>query len=134
MTAEQMALLRKAQASLDAARALHGLRFFDFAASRAYYTMFYIAEAMLLGEGFSFSKHSAVIAAFGRQFAQTTPALEDFHRFLIDGQDTRNIGDYDIGPGVSDAEAVEQIKRAEKFLELAKSRLGTLPDDSGENR
>ena len=56
MTAEQTALLRKAQASLDAARALHSLRFYDFAASRAYYTMFYIAEAMLLEEGLSFSK------------------------------------------------------------------------------
>jgi uncharacterized protein (UPF0332 family) len=85
VTTEQMALLRKAQASLDAARALHGLHFFDFAASRAYYTMFYIAEAMLLGESLTFSKHSAVIAAFGRQFAQTNPALADFHRYLIDG-------------------------------------------------
>ena len=59
MTAEQMALFRKARASLAAARALHGLRFFDFAASRAYYAMFYIAEAMLLGEGLSFSASSA---------------------------------------------------------------------------
>jgi uncharacterized protein (UPF0332 family) len=130
MTAEQMALVRKAQASLDAARALHGLRFFDFAVSRAYYTMFYVAQAMLLGEGLAFSKHSAVIAAFGREFAQTNPALEDFHRYLIDGQDSRNIGDYDIGPGISEGEAVEQIQRAEKFVDLAKSRLGTLPDDS----
>jgi uncharacterized protein (UPF0332 family) len=53
-------LIRKAQASLDAARALQGLRYFDFSASRAYYTMFYIAQAMLLGEGLSFSRHSAV--------------------------------------------------------------------------
>ena len=123
MTAEQMALVRKAQASLDAARALHGLRYFDFATSRTYYTMFYIAQAMLLGEGLSFSKHSAVIAAFGRQFAQTNPALEDFHRYLIDGQDSRNIGDYDIGPGISESEAAEQIERAEKFVDLAKSKL-----------
>jgi len=132
MTAEQMALLRKAQASLDAARALHGLRFFDFAASRAYYAMFYLAEAMLLGECLSFSKHSAVIAAFGRQFAQATPAMEEFHRYLIDGQDSRNIGDYDIGPGITESEAAEQIERAAKFVDLAKSKLGTPSDDSAE--
>jgi uncharacterized protein (UPF0332 family) len=33
--------------------------------------MFYIAEAFLEGKGLSFSKHSAVIAAFGREFAKT---------------------------------------------------------------
>jgi uncharacterized protein (UPF0332 family) len=85
--------------------------------------MFYVAEAMLLKEGLSFSKHSAVIAAFGRQFAKTNSALEEFHRYLLSGQDTRNIGDYDTGPGINEAAAAEQIKRAEKFVELAKSRL-----------
>ncbi len=87
---------------------------------------------MLLGEGLSFSKHSAVIAAFGRQFAQESPALEDFRRYLIDGQDSRNTADYDIGPGITEGEAAEQIERAEKFVDLAKSRLGTPPDDSTE--
>jgi uncharacterized protein (UPF0332 family) len=123
MTAEQTALLKKAEASLEAARALQSLQFHDFAASRAYYTMFYLAEAMLLGEGLSFSKHSAVIAAFGQQFARTDPALQGFHRYLLDGQDVRNTGDYDIGPGLSEDEAAEQIERAGKFVELAKSRL-----------
>ena len=30
----------------------------DFAASRVYYAMFYIAQAFLEGEGLAFSKHS----------------------------------------------------------------------------
>jgi uncharacterized protein (UPF0332 family) len=29
------------------------------------FTSFYVAEALLLAEGLSFSKHTAVIAAFG---------------------------------------------------------------------
>ena len=133
MTGEQSALLQKAQASLDAARALQGLGYFDFAASPPYYTMFYIAQAMLLGEGLSFSRHAAVIAAFGRQFAQSDPAIQDFHRYLIDGQDSRNIGDYDIGPGISEAEAAEQIERAAKFVDLARAKLGVLPGGPKEN-
>ena len=36
-----------------------------FAASRAYYAMFYAAEALLQSRGLAFSKHSAVHAAFG---------------------------------------------------------------------
>lgn len=71
MTAEQAALLQKAQKSLRAARLLADQGFYDFAVSRAYYAMFYIAEAFLLGEGLAFSKHSAVISAFGERFAKS---------------------------------------------------------------
>lgn len=66
MTPEQEALVRKAQDSLRGAQVLASQKLFDFAVSRAYYTMFYVAEAFLLGEGLTFSKHSGVIAAFGQ--------------------------------------------------------------------
>ena len=70
MTDEQRELLLKAQQSLEAAKLLLANNFPDYATSRAYYSMFYIAEAFLEGEELSFSKHSAVIAAFGREFAK----------------------------------------------------------------
>ena len=70
MTPDQAALLRKAHSSLQAAKLLAGEKHFDFAVSRAYYTMFYVAEAFLLGQGLSFSKHSAVLAAFGERLAK----------------------------------------------------------------
>ncbi len=70
MTNEQRDLLLKAQQSLGAAKLLLDHNYPDQATSRAYYAMFYIAEAFLEGQGLSFSKHSAVIAAFGREFAK----------------------------------------------------------------
>jgi uncharacterized protein (UPF0332 family) len=127
MTPDQAALLQKAQASLQAARLLADQAFYDFAVSRAYYAMFYVAEAFLLGEGLAFSKHSAVIAAFGRRFAKTGRVPQEFHRYLIGGQDSRNVGDYDIRPGLSKDEAAEQIARAEQFLELAERLIGPIP-------
>ena len=65
MTAELEALIEKGRRSLGAARRLFGEGDYDFAASRAYYAMFYLAEALLLARHLTFSKHSAVIAAFG---------------------------------------------------------------------
>ena len=50
MKLEQIALLRKAAESLRAAELLATNELFDLAASRAYYTMFYVAEAFLLNE------------------------------------------------------------------------------------
>ena len=61
MTPEQEALVRKGQDSLRGAQVLASQKLFDFAVSRAYYTMFYVAEAFLPGEGLTFSKHSGVI-------------------------------------------------------------------------
>ena len=62
MIPEQIALLTKVGESLRAARLLATNELLDFAASRAYYTMFYVAEAFLLGEGLTFSSHAAVIS------------------------------------------------------------------------
>ena len=126
MTLEQEALLRKAKDSLRGARVLANQKLYDFAVSRAYYTMFYVAEAFLLGEGLAFSKHSAVIASFGQRFVKTARVPPEFHRYLIEGADSRNVGDYDIGPGLSKAEAGRQIKRAKQFLDVAMKEIGPL--------
>ncbi len=134
MTPEQAALLQKAQDSLQAARLLSEQRFYDFAASRAYYAMFYVAEALLLGEGLSFSKHSAVIAAFGQRFAKTGRVPPEYHRYLIQGETSRNVGDYDIGPGLSEADAAEQITHAEAFVELAEQLLGSVTHQETEQQ
>ena len=56
-------LLEKADRSLAAAERLLAEGFPEFAAGRAYYSMCYGTEALLLSRDLSFSKHSAVITA-----------------------------------------------------------------------
>ncbi len=109
MTPEQASLLRKADESLQAAKLLANHSLPDFAASRAYYTMFYIAEACLLEDGLTFSSHAAVISAFGRDFARTGRVPIEFHRYLIDAQDKRNQGDYNIEPTITESQANEPL-------------------------
>ena len=130
MTPEQQALLNKARDSLRAARILAADGLYDFAASRAYYAMFYAAEALLMGNGLAFSRHSAVIAAFGEHFAKTKRLAPEFHRYLIEAHDSRNVGDYDIGPSLNANEAAEVIARAERFLVSGGDLLGRPPADT----
>ena len=127
MKPEQSALLQKAQSSIDAAKLLVSEDFFDFAISRAYYAMFYVAEALLLEVKLNYSKHSAVIAAFGKHFVKTGRAPAHFHRYLIDAQDSRLIGDYDPMPTLSNRKASQQIDRAEQFLGFGKEFLNENP-------
>ena len=94
MRSETKSLLEKAHQSLQAADNLRQDGFLDFAASRAYYAMFYIAEALLIEQGLSYSSHSAVIGAFGKLFAKTNKIDARFHRYLLDAQEARNVGDY----------------------------------------
>lgn len=59
--------LDKAWRSIRAAEILLVSSEVEFAVSRAYYAMFYVAEALLIESDLSFSKHGAVHGAFGAQ-------------------------------------------------------------------
>jgi uncharacterized protein (UPF0332 family) len=112
-------LLAKAKESLEAAGLLLKEGYADFAASRGYYAMFYVAEALLLDRGLTFSSHSAVIAAFGKEFAKTGVLDARFHRYLLDAQDFRNLGDYGVGRPVKAEQARQVLQWAAEFLEAA---------------
>jgi uncharacterized protein (UPF0332 family) len=127
MTEDQKELLAKSRSSLSAARLLLLGGYPDFAASRAYYAMFYVAEALLEGEGVAYSKHSAVIAAFGKYFAATGKIPVEFHRYLIEAQEVRHAGDYGETHAVTADQARDVIARAEEFLNLSERLIGPLP-------
>ncbi len=117
------AILDKAKDSLDAAKLLADQGYFDFAASRTYYAMFYTAEALLLARGLSFSSHAAVIANYGKEYSKTKDMDRKFHKYLIAVQDLRSQGDYSYHPGVSESYAREAISWATEFIEATKAYL-----------
>ena len=125
MTADIQSFIEKARQSLEASKLLFEHRLYDFAGSRAYYTMFYIAEAFLWQKELSFSSHSAVISAFGREITKTGIAPIEFHRHLIDAQDKRTQGDYNIDDTVklSQEDAQKLIMQSEEFIQMAMDRL-----------
>ncbi|MBW4526695.1 MAG: HEPN domain-containing protein [Phormidium tanganyikae FI6-MK23] len=118
MTPEQQALITKAQRSLKVAKLLAQEENYDFSASRAYYAMFYVAQALLLGKQLTFSTHSGVINAFGLHFIKSQEISADYHRALIAAERVRLQGDYDAEDEVSAEMAQQQIEWAERFLTL----------------
>ena len=123
MNPEVEALLEKARRSQKAAAKLFKGGDGDFAASRAYYSLFYTAEALLLSRGLSFSSHSAVIANFGKEFAKTGVLNSKFHRYLTESQDRRNIGDYSVLAEVTKEEVREMLGWAEEFIKAGENYL-----------
>ena len=123
MTDEQEQLIAKARNSIKAAQILFNEEIYDVSTSRAYYAMFYLAEAFLISEGLSFSKHSAVISKFGERFAKTNRLPSEYHRYLIEAEQSRIRADYDAAFNSTEVEAKENIERAIMFLELANQYL-----------
>jgi uncharacterized protein (UPF0332 family) len=123
MTEAVHELLDKSERSINAANLLLGDGYDDFAASRAYYAMFYAVEALMLDRDLSFSKHSAVIAAFGKLFVKTGIFDSRFHRSLLNAFDLRNAGDYGSTGTVSRNEASQIIAEAGELLAEIKRHL-----------
>jgi len=120
---EVKALLEKAKRSQRAEGKLFKDGDVDFAASRAYYSLFYTAEALLLSRGLSFSSHSAVIANFGKEFVKTGMLHSKFHHYLTESQDRRNIGDYSVLAEVTKEEVREMLSWAKEFSKAAEDYL-----------
>ena len=117
-------LLKLAQDSLRGARVLLKENLPSVAASRAYYVMFYVAQALPWERGFtSFSKHKAVISKFGEEFAKTRLFDPIYHRHLIDGFETRMVANYGVTEDIDRKKASEMIRHASKFLREAKAFL-----------
>ncbi len=123
MTPEQEGLLLKAERSIRAARQLLEAGDTDFSASRSYYAMFYLAEALLLQDGLQFASHGATLAALGRNFAATGRVPRRVHQYLHRGYETRQVGDYHIANEIAAEVAQTQISRAEEFLVIARNVL-----------
>lgn len=116
-------LLDKALDTIESAELLLNHEKTDIAAGRAYYALFYIAEALLNENGLQFSKHGDVIGAYGKHFSKTKLLDQKFHRWLIEGFDTRQIGDYHVDTKIEMDTVATMINQAREFLEAAQKNL-----------
>lgn len=116
MNEEMKALLKKAADSIKGARILFHDELYGFAASRAYYAMFYLVSAILLTKDMSFSKHQAVVASFGQYFVKTKIFEQKFHQYLVEAFEQRQIGDYEPLEEITKQTAQKSIDHALEFL------------------
>jgi uncharacterized protein (UPF0332 family) len=95
----------------------------DSAINRAYYAIFYAANALLVTEGLGRSKHSGVIAAFRERFVKTGIIELEYSRIYGRVMDDRHASDYEIEIS-ADAEVAERdlgdsrlfVERIERHL------------------
>lgn len=84
--------------------------------SRTYYAMFYSVQAVLLGQGMSFSSHKGVISAFGEHFVKTEIFPKEMGRELNRTFAKRQIGDYEYTFVMTRGEARQILDNGKKFV------------------
>ncbi len=129
MNEQSRKLLDKAGRAIHAAEVLLKEGEAEFAAGRAYYAMFYAAEALLLAMGLRFRKHSSVHAAFGERFVKTGAVDSKFHRWLLDAFDRRIVADYETASALAPEDVSRMIEQAREFVDEARRCLEATPAD-----
>ena len=78
--------------------------------------MLYCVQALHLTQGYSYSKHSAAIAHFGKHFVRTGLFDARFHDYLRKAFEDRHRGDYEAMQDVSEETARIALDRSREFL------------------
>ena len=117
MNPDVQTFLTKARRSLDSANALRERGDHDFAASRAYYAMFYMAEALLWSLNRTYKSHTQTIGAYGKEFAKTAKLDPKYHRWLIEAENWRKAGDYDTRVVITSERSKELCAHSKEFIE-----------------
>lgn len=116
---EAALFLEKAGRSFTVAELLRDNGDLDFAASRAYYGCFYIAHALLLTRGLSFSRHGQVIGQYGYHFARTGVLDPAFHSLLDEAFNIRQSADYAAISPAKPEQVTRVIEGGRRFLAAA---------------
>ena len=92
--------------------------FYASAINRAYYAIFYAANALLATKGLSRSKHSAVVATFRQHFVKPGLIEDEYSDIYGRVMDDRHKADYEIIESTVDpARAQTDLEDARRFVE-----------------
>jgi len=109
--------MEHAHEMLEVARENLGNDRYSSACNRAYYGCFYAASALLFSKGLSFSKHSAVIAAFRQHFIKTGEFDARWSKTYELIMTSRQIGDYELNLSIEKEQAEQMVLEAGNFIQ-----------------
>ena len=107
----------RAHEMLDAAAHNIAGSFYGSGINRAYYAIFYSANALLLTRGISRSKHSGVIAAFRQYFVRSGLIESEYGDVYGRVMDDRHLSDYDVEVSIDPERARADLADAQRFVE-----------------
>jgi uncharacterized protein (UPF0332 family) len=126
-SAEPVAYMRKAERTLAAARTLLRDEDTEGACNRAYYAMYYAAQAALLAAGIAepengYKSHHGLISAFGKHLVLSGQVDQTLGRSINKVQHFRQLADYTGDPFPLE-DATWAVEQAEVFVAAMRARV-----------
>lgn len=123
-TRNEVALyIENADESLSVAQLNLDNDFYAAAINRAYYAIFYAANALLATRKLARSKHSGVLAAFRQTFIKSGLLATELSEIYGQVLEDRHEGDYEIITATSQEDAVLDLQQARHFVTEVKAWL-----------
>ncbi|MBL7163770.1 MAG: HEPN domain-containing protein [Anaerolineales bacterium] len=108
--------MANAQEMLEAAQLMLDNGFYASAVNRAYYGVFYAANALLATKRLARNKHSGVISAFRGYFVKTGFIEDEYSDTYGRLFDDCHISDYDMNDAVEDEQIFVDVDDARRFV------------------
>jgi uncharacterized protein (UPF0332 family) len=116
MKEEIESVIDKARRAIQSSKREFNSGDFDYACSRAYYAVFYLIEGVLMIDNKRFTKHSAVISFFNKDYVKTGLFPVEFSKHIKYLLKRREIGDYSFSIKVGKEDAQNCITMAEEIF------------------
>lgn len=115
--------LDQAEEEFNAANLLFDKGFYREAISRAYYSMFHAAQALLLIKKIYPKSHKGVIQKFGEEFVKPGLLERKMGHILSQAESMRLKADYDVGVKIAKDECEEILENCEFFISQIKEAI-----------
>ena len=115
--------LKLAEERLKASKTLLDADFIIDSVNRSYYAIFYCARALVAKDNLDFSKHSAVISYFRKNYIKTGIFDTKLSKYIGDAFVLRSDGDYTYFFNVEKNDAEELYNNAVEFYDAVKNFL-----------
>lgn len=115
--------IKKAENKLNVAKRLLKSKDYEDAVSRAYYSVYHVAQALLLTEGQWAETHRGVVTLFGLLFVKAGKFSRNMGKYLANLKDDRESGDYEVFSFIDKETAETALLEAKEFLSEGKQYL-----------
>ena len=122
-TTEIQSYLDRAQQDLLAAEQILNDSFYHVTVTRAYYAMFYAAQALLISQNVRRHRHAGVLSAFSEHFIKTGLIETEYAKYLGQAFESRLDSDSDITFTTDQALAEKVLYSARQFVHRAEHYL-----------
>ena len=113
----------RAQQAVETGRLVMNHEDYITAVNRAYYAIFYAANALLSTKGLERSKHSGVVATFRQHFVKTGLIEPEYSDTYGQSMDERHNADYELET-LNYETASENLENAARFVDRIERFLG----------